>query len=157
VNYKKERLERVFKECDKHLMRLQSAFKKMSPSIPLNSNSYESLSDDEVEHIDQYLFRFAKLQDAIGKKLFKALLDYFEEDIENLTFIDILNRLEKLQILEDKNDWQTLRIIRNNLAHEYDDNSEEMSSAINLIYEKKELIEKIYLKIVDYYQKKRDN
>jgi hypothetical protein len=53
------------------------------------------LSDDEVEHVDQFLFRFAKLQDAIGQKLFKTILLFLREDIEEKPFIDILNLKEK--------------------------------------------------------------
>jgi len=34
--------------------------------------------------MDQYLFRFAKLQDAMGTKLFKNILMSLEENIEGL-------------------------------------------------------------------------
>ena len=45
------------------------------------------------------------------------------------------------------NEWQDLRKIRNQLAHEYEDDAIEMTNIINLIYAKKGVIECIYLKI----------
>jgi hypothetical protein len=64
------RIEKVIIECDKHLQRINSAYLKMSVFMPLDASKYAQLTDDEIEHIDQFLFRFAKLQDAMGEKLF---------------------------------------------------------------------------------------
>jgi hypothetical protein len=66
-------------ECDKHLMRLNHAEAKMVLFMPLNADSYLTLSEDEIEHIDQFLFRFAKLQDTIGEKLIISILEYLQE------------------------------------------------------------------------------
>jgi len=41
------------------------------------------------------------------------------------TFIDILNRLEELEIA-DKAEWLKLREIRNDIAHEYSFNKDEV-------------------------------
>lgn len=62
--------------------------------MPLTPERYQQLTDAEIEHIDQYLFRFSKLQDAIGERLFKSLLLNLGEEIYNLSFIDVFNRLE---------------------------------------------------------------
>jgi hypothetical protein len=93
-------LEKLLSECHKHIKRLRSASKKMSLYMPLSVNRYENLTDDEVEHIDQFLFRFAKLQDTIGNKLFGALLSFLQEaNLKNSPFLDVLNRLEQLKIM----------------------------------------------------------
>jgi hypothetical protein len=61
--------------------------------MPLDAKRYQQLTDDEIEHIDQFLFRFAKLQDAMGEKLFLLILEFLkEENTRNKPFIDILNR-----------------------------------------------------------------
>jgi hypothetical protein len=73
----------------------------------------------------------------------------FEESIDRLPFIDILNKLEKYLNIALANEWQDLRKIRNQLAHEYEDDAIEMANMLNLIYAKKEVIERIYLAIKD--------
>ena len=152
MNIYKEKIEKIFTECDKHIKRINSATKKMSNTMPLDADTYVNLSDNEVEHIDQFLFRFFKLQDAIGQKLFKVLLQLAEEDIEALTFIDILNKLEKIGIL-NANEWRELRRDRSDLAHNYDDEPEEMANTINKLYKKKEVLFGIYKSVETYYKK----
>ncbi len=119
--------------------------------MPLNKEHYENLSEDEIEHIDQFLYRFSKLQDAMGQKLFKSILLLLDEKVENKPFIDILNRLEKLELLEDANIWRELRDDRNELAHNYEDDPEEASLIINKLFFKKDILIQIYNNIKKYY------
>lgn len=154
MNIYEEKLKKIFNECDKHIIRINSSSQKMKANIPLNKDKYLNLTDDEVEYIDQFLYRFSKLQDSIGEKLFKTILLYLEERVENKPFIDILNRLEKLELLESANIWKELRDNRNELAHNYDDEPEETSEVINNIYYKKDTLIKIYQNIKHYYDKK---
>jgi len=144
--------QKIINECDIHILRINSAYQKTVAILPLTADKYTKLSDDEVEHIDQYLFRFAKLQDTIGKRLFKAILSSLEEDIEEIPFIDLLNRLEKLNILDSVEQWLELRKIRNTLSYIYEDESEEMSLAINALFDKKQTLEKIYQKLIAYHK-----
>ncbi|MFK5937845.1 MAG: hypothetical protein QM497_05540 [Sulfurimonas sp.] len=146
-----EKLEKIFNECDKHIIRINSSSTKMKANMPLDKNKYLNLTEDEIEHIDQFLFRFSKLQDSIGEKLFKIILLYLEEKVENKPFIDILNRLEKLELLDDVEVWRMLRNDKNELAHNYDDDPEETSEVINKLYNKKEILIAIYTKIKSYY------
>ena len=150
MNIKQLKLQKIINECDKHILRMNSAYRKTLAIMPLNVDKYIALSEDEIEHIDQYLFRFSKLQDTIGKRLFKAIFSLLEEEVEDLSFIDILNRLEKLTILESAEQWLELRKIRNTLSHTYEDEPEEMSIAINAIFNKKQSIESIYNRLIAY-------
>jgi len=145
-----EKLDKIFYECDKHIQRLNSASKKMQKFMPLDSKKYLTLKDDEVTYIDQFLFRFAKLQDSIGQKLFKTTLLYLNEDIEGKPFIDILNLMEKLQLLESANTWKELREDRNELAHNYENEPDHMSETINKLYNKKDILINIYTDIKRY-------
>ena len=147
MNIKIERIKKIFKECDKHILRMNSASNKMKDSMPLDKNRYINLSDDEVEHIDQFLFRFSKLQDTMGEKLFKLILVLLDEKVDNKPFIDILNRLEKLELIESSEVWRELRKDRNELSHNYDDEADKMAMSINKLYDKKEILIKIYKKI----------
>lgn len=151
----REKLERIFRECDKHAERMNSAYAKASSLLPLNAAKYENLSDDEIEHIDQYLFRFSKLQDAMGKRLFKTLLLFLDEDVDEMPFVDILNLLEKLGLLSSVAEWRRLRSLRNELAHQYDDDPEEMSTALNHLFEQKTVIDSMYRRVKRSYTEER--
>jgi len=151
------RIEKLIVECDKHLKRINSAYLKMSVFMPLDARKYEQLTDDEIEHIDQFLFRFAKLQDAMGEKLFMLILEFLkEEHTRAKPFIDILNRLEQLGLLDDKNVWLELRKTRNNIAHQYDDEPQQAAEALNAIYAAKPILEKIYTSLKASYVDTRD-
>jgi hypothetical protein len=90
MNAEIERLKKIVYECKKHIQRMDSAAMKMASFMLLDQSRYDRLDEDEVEHIDQFLFRFLKLQDAIGQKLFKTILRVLKEDIENKPFIDYI-------------------------------------------------------------------
>jgi len=150
-----EKLEKIFYECDKHILRINSASQKMAVFMPLDSKKYIDLTDDAVGYIDQFLFRFAKLQDAMGQKLFKTILIFLDEEVEGKPFVDILNLMEKLDLLESAYIWRELRDDRNELSHNYEDESEQMSETINKLYDKKDLLVDIYQKIKSYFRKNR--
>lgn len=151
------RIEKLIVECDKHLKRINGAYLKMSVFMPLDAKRYQQLTDDEIEHIDQFLFRFAKLQDAMGEKLFMLLLEFLKEEYTRARpFIDILNRLEQLGLLEDKNVWLELRKVRNNIAHQYEDEPQQAAEALNAIYASKSILEKIYTSLRTSYVGMRD-
>lgn len=59
-NYKALKLMEAFAECTKHSQRMLSAHKKVSGIFPLDVNKYLILTDDEIEHIDQMVYRFSK-------------------------------------------------------------------------------------------------
>ena len=149
-----EKLEKIFYECNKHILRINSATTKMAPLFPITADRYIKLSDDEVVHVDQFLFRFAKLQDTMGQKLFKTILLFLREDIEGKPFIDILNLMEKLNLIKSANTWKELRSDRNELAHNYEDEPEQMSETINRLYKKKDILINFYKDIEKYYNLK---
>ncbi len=144
---------KYLQQCQKHKMRIEKAYSKVKDVFPLSAKRYETLSDDEIEAIDQYLFRFAKLQDTLGAKLFKLIVSEYEDSIEQMTFIDILNRLEKIGILESASIWQDLRNIRNEISHQYDDIPSESAQALNAIFAYKDELLSILDNIVKHYQK----
>ena len=137
---------KVLNECKKHIKRLGYAFNKLHNNFehPLSpENIIEIVEVDElVESLDQITYRFSKLQDSIGK-LFRCFLINKGENIENMTMIDIINLLEKIGINIDSNEWFELREIRNIIAHEYEDESEEIAGVINRINEKRNYFKEI--------------
>ena len=82
--------------------------------------SIEALEADSALRrlTDQILYRFTKLQDAMGERLVPATLAWLREPHEDWSMRDRLDRLEKLSFL-DVETWLTWRDVRNRLAHEY--------------------------------------
>ena len=130
-------------ECNQHKNRLLKAKKHLQRYMPIDEEYYREFDDITMGFIDQMIFRFSKLQDTMGEKLFPSLLELMGEDVKSKPFIDRLNRIEELGILY-KNDWMDLRKDRNDIAHEYSFNQEEVVDGINVIYNSTDKLTKIY-------------
>jgi len=141
-------------ECSKHVLRLNSAYQKLQVSLPITPGRVFNLDEQEVEHLDQYIFRFSKLQDTIGNKLFKSVLLELGEEASEKSAIDIFNRMEQLGIIENYEVWKEFRDLRNELAHEYEQDENEAAEKINLIISKKSDLEKYLTDIVNYLSSK---
>ncbi len=74
-------LKSVIEECKKHLKRMNYAYNKMLPLFQSTERQILKLNDDEITLIDQMIYRFTKLQDGIGQKLFKAVLIFLGEEV----------------------------------------------------------------------------
>ena len=71
--------------------------------------------------INSFLFTFSKLQDLIGAKLFKDVLYELKEiETKHIPMLDVLHKLEQLNMIENASHWDILREIRNELTHEYE-------------------------------------
>lgn len=130
----KERFQAILRECAAHEKRLSQAKGRCAGFFPLTPHSYDSLSDDQVEHVDQMVYRFTKLQDALGAKLFPAILSVLREDAASLTVFDMLSELEKAGAVTDAAEWASMRETRNELAHDNQDDPEDGSRYLNDLY-----------------------
>ena len=81
----------------------------------------------------------------MGAKLFKSLLLYEGENIDK-PFLDILNRLEKMDII-NVDEWFEIRDLRNEISHEYDNNEKSVIEILNMIYELKDKLSNILQRI----------
>lgn len=130
-----KRFEAILRECAAHQRRLSQARERCSLFFPLTPDSYENLTDEQVEHVDQMVYRFTKLQDALGTKLFPAILSVLREDAASLTVFDMLTELEKAGAITDAGRWAAMRETRNQLAHDYQDDPEEGSRYLNDLFD----------------------
>ena len=129
------KLTPAIRECERHLKRLHYAATQSRKLFPMDAEAYKRLSDSEVAALDQMLFRFGKLQDAIGLRLLPAILLAGQEWRDDETFLDKLNRLEKLSVIPSASDWVALRELRNSATHEYPDEPEVNAANLNKIYD----------------------
>ena len=148
-NLFKEKLAFSIRQSEIHLKRIDEAFEFLKEyyKFPIREKEFEEIliNKTHLAFADQIIYRFSKAKDSIGAKVIKSFLLYEGEDI-NKPFLDLLDRFEKLQILNIE-DWYAFREIRNEIAHEYEDNSNKAVVIINSIYKSKEKLKNIIKKI----------
>ncbi|MDC7235111.1 MAG: hypothetical protein PQJ58_17895 [Spirochaetales bacterium] len=132
--WKSDYLQSV-EECRRHVGCLERSLTLLT-FFPLDINSYHQLTEEQIEHIDQMIYRFMKLQDSMGRKLFPSLFQILEPEKTDIPFLDKLSHLEKISVIDSADDWLEYRVLRNNLAHEYPDREEEMITNLNLLVER---------------------
>ena len=148
------KVESALLEGEAHRLRLVSGTGKLMPFFPLTSESLDGLADETVSYLDQFIYRFTKLQDTMGTKLFPALVCMITGSDAPRPFLDILNQLEKAGIISSSETWQTLRALRNNLAHEYPDSSEQCVAILNMLFVEWHQLEGMFLAARVYYEEK---
>jgi len=120
-------------------------------------NLLESLDIEDFESvkvIDTFIFRFIKLQDYLCRKLFRRFLDVIGELFENMSFIDILDKLERLGIIESTEEWLEIRRLRNKLTHDYPQELEEIKEEIKIAIDKVNILERAIINIEKYLSKR---
>ena len=124
-------IQEILKICDRHADRLRWAVSQLQCHVPFDEHNLSRLTDTEIAVLDQFSVRFGKLQDAMGAKLFPAVLELTKEPGELKAFIDKLNRLEKIGAIPSADDWLLLREVRNTFSHDYPDDPELKAEIIN--------------------------
>jgi len=103
----------------------------LQTELPLNVGRLRGLDDAHVAIVDQFVGRFAKLQDAMGAKLLPMILELTKEQGDLDAYLDKLNCLEKIGALPSVDEWLELREMRNAFAHDYPEDSELQAAILN--------------------------
>ena len=98
---------------------------------PFSHKEAERLEEDIdlAERVDAFVSRFGRLQDTVGNKLLPHYLDLVGETPGSV--IDNLNRVEKLGLIDSADRWMALRGLRNQMIHEYIEDSGKLVEALN--------------------------
>lgn len=142
MNEKIEILKKEHESCNVHADRIEKALAEIAKFSPLSIDKIQNMNTQELAVTELLTGRFAKLQDAIGEKIFPLILINIGEDIKGRSFIDRLNLLEKLGYINDAGHWFDYRNARNAVSHEYPDSPELMLKNLTEILSlAKELLE----------------
>jgi hypothetical protein len=144
------KLQPALAECEQHRQRLHSAWKEAVTFGPLQEGLVGEFTEEQVRTLDQLLFRFGKLQDAIGTRLLPATLQMVQEWQDNEPFLDKLNRAEKLGMLPSVEQWQLLRELRNQTAHEYPDQPELVKVNLASLMEQVPALEEVHRQLASW-------
>lgn len=110
--------------CQGHADALSEAMQDMQ-SRALTPDDYAHLNKDDRRLLDQFAYRYTRLQDDMGARLMPAVLKALGEDIAPMSAIDRFTRLEQLGWINSADDWLSLRQVRNQFAHDYPDSPTE--------------------------------
>jgi len=114
--------------------RLKEALDYCLTLRPITAEKIDTFAPQEIAFLDMFSTRFSKLQDIIGSRIFPYILKEAWDD--SVSFIDKLNKLEKLSFLDDAGWWIDLRELRNTVTHDYPDSNEEIAKHIEELLSK---------------------
>jgi len=105
-------------------------------------SGFNSLRIEEKALFDAFLKRFASIKDFLGGKIFPLLLEV--SGIGSLKMSEVLDRMEKEEIIDSMENWITLREIRNELEHDYPEDLLEALQDLKYCIENFEKLEGYY-------------
>jgi uncharacterized protein YutE (UPF0331/DUF86 family) len=132
-----------FDRADKYIQQISA--------MDLSNELFNNI--ENVKTIDSFIYRFSKIQDIMGDKLFPLYLNVIEEYKTSMSLIDMLNKLEKFAIIDTADDWKYFRKLRNILTHEYPDNEDELLEGIKEALHVYPKIKAIYEKMKSFLNK----
>ena len=139
----------------KQLQKVNTHYKALKEYKDYIENSKFTFTVDEfevlkVEHkgvLEAYLKRFSSLQDYLGAKVFKSLLD-----VSGITYnkmSEVLTLVEKEGII-DFDKWIEFRNIRNDLEHDYPDGLEDALRDLKFCVDSFDELEAIVLRVFEF-------
>ena len=117
-------LQQAVATCRTHRQALEEALSDLRQRA-LTAADLEHLGKEDRRLLDQFAYRYTRLQDDMGNRLIPAALRAMGEEISSMPMIDRLNRLEQLGWLPSGDEWMDLRRIRNEFTHEYPESAAE--------------------------------
>lgn len=130
----RQRLNEYYLGIEQTIGVLKEIQNKTKDIFPISEDCYKNLTFEEKVLIDALLLRVSKLQDLSGRFIF-ALLLVLGEDVENLSAIDKLNKAEKLGLISSSELWYDLRMLRNQISHDYSLSTKDLVKDLNKIFE----------------------
>jgi len=145
-------IQDILEKINLHKKRLKLALAEIEQWDDFDSDIFENF--EKIKTVDTFIYRFIKLQDIMGEKLFKAFLNKIGEYKNSMSLLDILDKLEKFEIIDDANRWMQYRKLRNQLTHEYPNNEDDIIDGIKIAIQSFVEIEIILDNITQYISKK---
>lgn len=143
----KEILHKQLSKVENHYIALQE-YKAFIEAMEFDFSveMFQKLDIAQKAVLEAYLKRFSSLQDYLGAKVFKSLLDI--SGISYRKMSEVLSLVEKEEIISlDK--WIEFRNIRNDLEHDYPDELQEalkdLRYCVDSFEDLSEIVEKVFL------------
>ena len=147
--YKK--LELHLEESYVHIHRLTDVLHVLETLYPLTNDKLETISLENKDKLDVLAFRFSKLQDLLGTKIFREYLIVLQYPVEGKNFLELLKELDKEKII-DIDIWSEFRGVRNSISYDYPSEDDEKIESINYLIKNVNYLINITKKIKDSFE-----
>lgn len=120
--------------CQEHARYLGESLEAMAADLPFDPDTLERYRADatRMAFLDQFAYRFGRLQDTMGRQLLPLILTVLKEPLpEDATFMEKLDRLERLGVIPSVERWDEIRELRNTLTHDYPEEAERLAASLN--------------------------
>ncbi|MBL6970044.1 MAG: hypothetical protein ISR68_01465 [Campylobacterales bacterium] len=97
---------------------------------------------------DAYLKRFASIQDFLGAKIFPLLLEISGISTSKMT--EVLDYIEKEEIIDSLGTWIEIREVRNELEHDYPEELQEALDDLKYCIDNFSTIQSYYFNSIDF-------
>jgi hypothetical protein len=132
----------ALEECSRHVRYMKYAIARLPH--PVRESDLAAPRDELVAALDQFAYRFIRLQDALGRGVLRLVLtDVFREPYEDAPFRDVLDRLERLGVIPSAERWEEGRAIRNTFTHDYPETPAAKAASLNAALEMARELERI--------------
>ena len=110
-------------------------------------DEFNNLDTPQKAVLEAYLKRFSSLQDYLGAKVFRTLLDMAGISYSKMS--EVLTLIEKEEIVSlDR--WIEFRNIRNELEHDYPDELEEALKDLKYCVDSFEYMQEVVVKVFEF-------
>lgn len=132
VQAQKEHLANLLTAIQRSAFFLAAAERKLP--WPLDASTLAARKKDEslYQTLSAFNERFAKLQDILAATMRHAALLLGERTDE---FLHVLAWYEKQGVIDSIEGWQLLRLVRNQVAHEYETDYQAIADHFNALHE----------------------
>lgn len=136
-------LQQAYVVCLGHEAALRDAIEDLKQR-KLVAADLDALGKEDRRLLDQFAYRYTRLQDDMGARLIPAVLRALGEEIAAMPMLDRLSRMEQLGWLPDAEEWADLRRIRNEFAHDYPETTEQRFERLQLAIASAQTVTEIF-------------
>lgn len=144
-----ERFVETLKIVQKEGFHLSFSWKRLF-SHEINEEWVKELDQQPVlaEQLEAFVSRFRRMQDTIADKLLPRWLQAQAENAGSQ--IEVLNRAERLGVVDSVDNWLIARKLRNRLVHEYMEAPQAFSDDLNMAKEFSKMLIGTYNQLWEY-------
>jgi len=148
-----DRFTDTLKIVQKEGMHLQFSWQRIFTN-EINANWVQALDGqpEVAEQLEAFVSRFGRMQDTIADKLLPRWLNALAENAGSQ--IEVLNRAERLGVIQNVENWLVARKLRNRLVHEYIEAPETFAEDLLLAKEYSLMLIETYNQLQNYAQTK---